>query len=302
MSRRILVLAAAAFCVSGAGGTPTDLRGAVAIAHYPAAIQFSADPPSEGWCDHYRIYHAIDACNEQVNRIDTELGVVWYVLVAWGSSKRFSGVEFGFAEYAAGIFTFVDYGPCYRNGGLELSTAGWPGPSEGTAIVGLSLWRGDFVPVYHFAGYAYGPGILPLGNDPATGFAGVANGCDPPQVWPFAALGGMGCMAEGIRVCPRGTIGGVGDRGPDATAEWVGGQSLLDMVLSTQTREHEGRPAQAGLVSLDGYGEGPLVPEVDCKDGDSEPWTKSLAPAANPCLAPGTYELTSWGRLKVRFR
>jgi hypothetical protein len=50
---------------------PSDLEGGVFIAHYPAAMQFSSDPPAGGWCQQYLSNYAITSCEEQVNRLDS---------------------------------------------------------------------------------------------------------------------------------------------------------------------------------------------------------------------------------------
>jgi hypothetical protein len=69
-------------------------------------------------------------------------------------------------------------------------------------------FRGNFVPIYYFIGYAYGATVIPLINNPATGFAGAST-CETPSV-PFQAtcLGAMGILSDGIACAPQTEIPG----------------------------------------------------------------------------------------------
>ncbi len=185
-------------------------------------MQFSSDPPPEGWCQHYLSHHAIDSCGAQVNRIDTYDGVIWFVLAAWSEAKQWCGTEFGLGSFDPASFEFTDYGPCYPDEGLEIPTDGWPGPGEGTAFVTTTAdWDGNLIPVYYFCGYAYAEDFLPLSPDPATGFGGTSNCLSPPESWSADAYGGMGLFTDGVYACPEGGIlgggsgGGLGPQGSD---------------------------------------------------------------------------------------
>jgi hypothetical protein len=205
----LLLLAAATLGLAGARSEPPQyLEGGALIVHVVPELGYSVDPPSGGWCASYAPY-AIHSCEEQNNRVDVagQLPVTWFLLAAWpDGDKEWCGCEFGFGEYDPGLFGFQDYGPCYPVNGLELPTAGWPGPNEGTVIVAAPVsWTGSYLPVYHFGGYAYsspGPGVIPVAEDPATGFAGFSNCANPSRSWPATSQGGLGVNTDGILACP----------------------------------------------------------------------------------------------------
>ncbi len=215
MRRSAIVLCALLGLVPIVAADQSDLEGGVFIAHRPSAMQFSSDPPPEGWCQHYLDSYAITSCEEQVNRIDTSDDVIWVVLSAWDESKRFCGTEFGLGSYSPESFVFAGFGPCFPNEGLEIPTANWPGPNQGTAfVVTQDAWTGNLVPVYWFAGYAYSEGVLPLSIDPTTGFGGWTNCEDPPIVSAATGFGSMGLFTDGVYVCPGS--GGLGPQGVGA--------------------------------------------------------------------------------------
>lgn len=205
MCRVILIMVWACLAAATAEADPTDLEGGVFIAHYPAAMQFSSDPPAEGWCEYYEENFALTSCEDQVNRIDTSGGVIWFVLAAWTEAKEFCGVSFGLSAFPQGAFGFTDVGPCFPANGLEIPTAEWPGPEEGTSIVVTDTpWEGEFVPVYYFSGYAYSAGVISLAPNPQTGSGGTANCSNPPETWPAVAFGAMGLFQNGGYACPTG--------------------------------------------------------------------------------------------------
>lgn len=183
---------------SPARGDETDLSNGVFIAHHPPTIQFS-NPP-EGWCQYYLDNLAIHCCSAQNPRIDVDPGdgAVWFVLSAWDEEKRFCGCAFGLADYNPGLFAITDWNYCCQaDECLELPTDGWPGPVEGTAVVRAEVsgdWHGNFVPVYWFAGYAYGEGLIPLGIDPRP----------PPLDFSAVCYGALGVSVDGIECCPEG--------------------------------------------------------------------------------------------------
>jgi len=188
---------------------PQYLEGGALIAHVVPELAYTVEPPPEGWCTSYAQF-AISSCEEQNNRVDVvgRAPVTWFLLAAWlDGDKEWCGCEFGFGNYDAGLFDFRDAGPCFPADGVELSTPGWPGPNEGTAIVAAPTpWSGNFQPMYRFCGYAYsypGPGVMQVGVDPATGFAGFSNCATPVEPWPAASLGGLGINTAGAYACPE---------------------------------------------------------------------------------------------------
>jgi hypothetical protein len=186
-----------------------DLSEGVFIAHHVQEISFTSDPPAEGWCDAYSA-HAIGAAEEQVNSVTGPRdNVMWVVLSAWQEEKQWSGAQFGFLGFDPDLFVFYDYGPCYPAAdGLEISSLNWPAPNTGTAMViaGGSPWSGNYVPVYWFAGYAYGPPsgqtVIPLGPDPMRGFCGWTAVSPPYLEYEAICLGGMGINAVGEACWP----------------------------------------------------------------------------------------------------
>jgi len=194
----------------GARADVTDLSNGVFIVHHEPEIQYSDDPPGGDWCRYYTDSYAIHACDEQNPRIDSAPGeiAVWYILSAWEEEKEFCGVQFCFADYDEDLFTFLNWGSCCPSTGcLEIPTMGWPGPNEGTAMARLDLpWAGNFLPVYWFAGYAYGTGVLPLGMVPWPQYTGWAN-CIPQIPGEFTAtcVGGLGVNTEGHECCGGAT-------------------------------------------------------------------------------------------------
>ncbi len=203
MRRSLLCLALGCGIATSVLADPSNLEGGVLIAHHPSAMEFSSTPPAEGWCQHYLDGSAIDACEEQVNRIDTQEGAIWFVLAAWSEDKEWRGVEFGLGEYSPSNYVISDHGPCFPSQGLTVPTAGWPGPNEGVALaVSDSSWFGNYLPVYYFAGYPYGMEVVQIRPNPSTDFAGMANAASPPRQWAAAVLGGMGMDAQGMSACP----------------------------------------------------------------------------------------------------
>jgi len=193
---------------------PTQLGDGVLILHNPVQQDFSIEPP-EGWCQNYRDRFAITSCEQQVNRIDSfpydGCGKTWFVLAAWDEPKEFVAVEFGFAPYPAGEWEILEWGPCFPGEGIEQRTPAWPGPNQGVRLGATSLpWTGNLVPVYWFCGVGYyieDPHLLPLGPNPASGFAGFTNTLDPPQSWDAACLGAIGWRTDGVLCCPPNTQG-----------------------------------------------------------------------------------------------
>lgn len=204
-----LALTLGLVAVSGAEEPISYLEGGALILHNVPELPYSTQPPPEGWCMAYDIY-GIDTWEEQNNRIDVEgyRPVVCFVLAAWlAEEKEWCGCEFGFDAFDPRIFSFADWGPCFPGAGLELPSAGWPGPLEGIALAASysDPWMGNYLPVYYMAGYVYsyfGPGIVSLGPDPPTDFAGFSNCLASPEAWSAASLGGLGINTDGIDAIP----------------------------------------------------------------------------------------------------
>ncbi len=164
-------------------------------------------PPGGEPCNWFDTY-GIQSAEEQVNSVTavTYTPTIWFVVAAWPENKQWCGVEFGFADYAADLFAFYEYLPCFPGNGLEIPSPDWPGPNTGMACATTNEpWEGNYQNVYYFFGYAYGygqAGILPLAQDPVTGFAGFANCLHPPELFEPDCLGGLGVNMPGIDCAP----------------------------------------------------------------------------------------------------
>lgn len=203
MRKTILLVAALGFGAGAAGADPTDLTAGVLIAHYDPAVEWSDPVPGE-LCTGYLECCAITNCDQQNPMMEGGASRVWYVLAQWWDEpKTWCLSEFGFGQYDPAIFVFGMSGPCTPGANLEISTPGWPGPMQGTAVAATDIpWSGNFVPVYYFTGYAYmSQGQIPFGPDPATGFGGFINCLIPPQPFEAACLPTMGINAPGIECC-----------------------------------------------------------------------------------------------------
>lgn len=223
MKKVLLALALLGFA-SGAMADPADLAGGCFIAHYVEALGYSSDAPTAGWCGEYAATHAITDHTQQINRIDVAeyVAASWFVIAAWMEDKEWCGTEYGFGTYDPALFVFGEFNGCYPpGGGLEIPTAGWPGPNEGIAfVVTGDPWVGNYLAVMHFGGYAYGygaEGVIPLDIDPPTAFAGFSNCAAPPLPFDAVELGGLGINMDGIYAQPMEII----TRGACCLADYV---------------------------------------------------------------------------------
>ncbi len=164
---------------------PNDLWGGLLVAHDVPELPYSSAPPPDGWCEAYGA-HAIQGLEQVIASIHTA-GVqpaVWFVLAAWElEEKTWCEVDLGFGGFDAAAFAFEIAAPCFPQTGIEVSTAGWPGPNEGTDFAATGEpWHGNWAPVYAFGGYAYGytgrATRIGLGPNPATSAIGFRN-CSP---------------------------------------------------------------------------------------------------------------------------
>jgi hypothetical protein len=190
---------------TGAWADPADLTGGVLIAHHEANIPWSVDPPPATWCGAYSAY-AIGDLSEVVAQLPAPTACCWYILAAWEvEAKTWCGTEFGFGGSDPACFTYYRSEPCFPVAGLEIPTANWPGPNEGTTFVTTGdPWIGNWIPVYFFGGYAYdstyGSTVIQIAVDPPTGFCGFSNCLNPPASFSVAApqRGGMGINMAGV--------------------------------------------------------------------------------------------------------
>jgi hypothetical protein len=191
-----------------AAADSSNLAGGVFIAHHPAAMVYSTDTPTEGWCANFTTNYALTGCEGQVNRIDADSGTFWFVIAAWKDAKKWCGAEFGFGAYDDSKYAIVGSGACGVGfEPLAIPSGAWPGPNAGVALATPGegvYWQGNFVPIYYFAGYAYEGGtVIPLANNPTDNpFCGMANCASPPAPFPVDCKGSMGILQAGAACCP----------------------------------------------------------------------------------------------------
>ena len=204
-----------------AGATDWDLRDGVFIAHYAPSLEFTDGPPEGGWGEALQNSEdAIDACEDQLNRIDGPAPhMMWFIISAWWEEREekiWCATQVGIAGYDPAAWTFHDNGPVYPGGGegLEILTNNFPygDPPGGPSGVifgpeGGNWGPANFEPVWWFEGYAYGAAygttVIPLGVDPATAFGGWFNCENPPGEFPAECFGAMGVNTDGGYCCPE---------------------------------------------------------------------------------------------------
>ncbi|MFH1144761.1 MAG: hypothetical protein V1774_09485 [Candidatus Eisenbacteria bacterium] len=179
-----------------------DLRGGVLIVHTLPDLSYTAPAPAGGWCDFCDLRRCEDA-HTQVGAGPT----VWFVISAWAGEKAFVATEFGLGEFAADLYVFLDHGPCWPSGMAIYypDVRVFPAPHTAVALATTrSPWRGNYVPVYWFAGYSYqGTGTIPLTKFPLTEHAGWVNTLDIPESYDAACLGALGVGTPGVACCPQ---------------------------------------------------------------------------------------------------
>lgn len=282
-----------------------DLAWGVFITHYVPELGYSSDPPPAGWCEAYWS-HALLACENQVNRIDVSgyVGCTWFVLAAWEEEKEWCGVEFGLGAFDARVFGFADHGPCFPQTGVELPTAGWPGPNEGTALATEGVpWLGNYMPVYYFGGYAYsyyGPGTIPLDVNPETGFAGTVNCLHPPHSWEAIEMGSVGINTDGVLVCPEGMRSACCD--PVTYECTMLSQEDCDALGGHWAPLPYQCPQACHIRVCCLYGACLLLSAPECFNigGDRFSIWDSCDP--NPCGGPSPHSKASWGQIKALYR
>ncbi len=290
MKRVLLALALLGF-VAGAGAVPNDLSNGVFITHAPAGFAYSA---GLDWCAEYDAQYGIASCEEQNNNMPITSSNVdptlFYVVAAWNEDKLWCGSEFGISPDFDELFYFTEYGACLPNH-LEISTDGWPGAGEGTAVVATDIqWEGNFQAVYHFLGYTYYTTRIQLDVDPAQDFAGTGNCDTPPLIWDAVALGAVGTGDDmGEAVCPPA--------GPDPEAccfEDGSCELMLEFECETAGGIFYGGPCdpnpcpqmpQPGACCIE-TGECFFVLEDDCNTIGGEFLGEGTVCDPNPCPQP----------------
>ncbi len=298
MKARVIIAMLLAL-VGTASAQESNLDGGSMIAHHPPGLAYTSD--AVDWCGNYDSQYPLLAAGDQHNRIDGDIGsgYVWYVIAAFFDDKIWCGTQFGFdAGYNPAMFYIDGYGPCLE-GSLELPTAGWPGPHEGTAVVATSTpWVGNFQAVYWFGGYIYGETLMRIDVDPSVDFIGFGNCEAPSQIWP-AIGGGMGILTEGIYVGP------IVPEDPAACCFYPG------VCLITG---HDECGENGGIW----HGDEPSCDPNPClyacclADGTCEVTTESGCQGtimfefpscdSDPCVPPTAVDETSWGSIKSIYR
>ncbi|MCA9759807.1 MAG: hypothetical protein KDA27_28680 [Candidatus Eisenbacteria bacterium] len=150
-------------------------------------------------------YDHQDDCRERIGSLNPtgppDTGTyVASVLAAFpeGSCPELKAASFGLGDYDTGNVTFVDYGPCAS---VELNTAGWPGPNEGTAVTFSNVVRSQLIEIYWFAAYAYytdRDGSLPLTGGPdGEGF--FSDDSDPVVHDPIVGFSTLGLKGDRLQ-------------------------------------------------------------------------------------------------------
>jgi hypothetical protein len=189
-------------------------------------------------------------CEELVTGATPDLGgISWYLAVVVSpaaNTPNFNTVVFGLDTFNMAD-NYISYTGACVTGALEISTAGWPGPGEGTAVSWApGCLYGYMEPVYYFGTYNYG-GMIPLGVHPVQG--GVVVDCSAdPQEDPFE---GFGVMEGANPTCPgSGPEPGACCFGPSCVmllevdciaqgGDWYGGTCEPDNPCPTETPTNE---------------------------------------------------------------
>ncbi len=306
------------FVIMGAAAAaqtdPDDLSGGVFVAHHVPELTYSDEAPGEAWCAAYAPY-AIGDWSE-IRHFIEEPGRgadVWFVLAVWPAEERhWCGTEFGLGDFDPVVFRIAEARPCFPSEGLELASAGWPGPNEGTAFVATGVpWSGNWIPVYFFGGYSYGYGgaatRIPFALDPITGFAGFVNCLDPPGMFGVAAhlldAFGMGINCDGILVVPPPPRGACCAGGAcEVTSEAVCVQADATFMGPDTTCDPNPCPAVCCLETAEPPGMScEITVEADCLAQGGAWHSAWTACEPNPCpLSP--VRQASWGAIKHLYR
>ncbi|MBU1702325.1 MAG: S8 family serine peptidase, partial [Candidatus Eisenbacteria bacterium] len=124
-------------------------------------------------------------------------------------SDRLNTITFGLGQYDPEDLAMGSWGPCDIIGSpLEVATANWPDPGEGTAVSWApDCLGGELVPVYWFLTYAYSNETIPLTEHPTHGGTFVDCSASPLSD-EITDYGVMGFGVVGSNPCPGGLDGG----------------------------------------------------------------------------------------------
>jgi hypothetical protein len=242
-------------------------------------------------------------------------GVEWFVVLAAGCDPlSFNTITFGVGTYSTGECYVGYYGPCRGDlNPLEISSAGWPGPNSGTSVSwSPNCLSGMIVPVYYFGVYAYGAGIVPLGDEFPDQTAAFVSCDSPPEQDIVAGFGSFGCGgAVGQVVCPDCAPPPTGACciGPDCfllTEEDCLGQG--GEFIGGDCDPNPCQPAE-GACCIDGNGDGNnetciITTADDCaaQNGDYKGDGTICENDTCPPDEPVATQQSTWGQIKSIYR
>lgn len=139
-------------------------------------------------------------CEELVTGATPDAGgISWYVAVVVSpaaNTPNFNTVVFGLGPFNMGD-NYISYTGACVPGALEVSSGGWPGPNEGTAVSWApDCLNGHMESVYYFGTYNYYGGIIPLGDFHPTQPSVVVDCSADPQEDPFEGFGERRCQPD----------------------------------------------------------------------------------------------------------
>ncbi|MBU1701644.1 MAG: S8 family serine peptidase [Candidatus Eisenbacteria bacterium] len=213
-------------------------EGGVLVVHHDPQLVYSAscgDLTLPGDCSQLNPTAAADGTPQK-----------WFVIAAFPDdvSDRLNTFTFGLGQYDPENLAMGSWGPCDIIGSpLEVATANWPDPGEGTAVSWApDCLGGEMVPVYWFLTYAYSNGTIPLTAHSVQGGAFV----DCTQTAGTDAIMDYGVMGFGVagnNPCPGGLDGGGDDEEPwadggeeDAPEDPVATSDVLSIRFSTSVQ------------------------------------------------------------------
>jgi hypothetical protein len=210
MKRMLLTLALFGMTAGAAMADPLDLTGGVFILHAPPGIDYTVDPPPEGWCGE-AIW--VTDCPGQVNTIpgDDVTEHVWYILNNFWESKTFKAVEYGIV-YDPDLYLYAVSQLCTPSAALTIehpATGAWPAAGSGIsiALTGEPYWSGTMVATGMIHGFHYtyfDPTTITLGPMPASGSIGWLS----PNLttYPPACIGVLGIDMAGVACCSEAPV------------------------------------------------------------------------------------------------
>ncbi len=186
-----------------AGGNTQNLAGGVMIVHTVPELSYTNPQPKGGYCN----FCDLTSCDGIKTQVGKEPSV-WFVISAWTEPKIIRAAEFGLGDFDPNLYVFLEHGPCWQQGMAiyHNEERQWPAPNTGIALatIGDMYWRGQFVPMYWFAGYQYeGTGTIPLTKFQGTDHAGWTNPGKLVTQFDAACLGALGVGVPGVACCPQ---------------------------------------------------------------------------------------------------